>query len=222
MTANFTGHEPEISPLAPQTSVFAATPVWERRSRVRSLGARASKPQSGANVVTTPVASDPADPRISKARAAYATPLVTAALAVSLVAVVGVVGWQTLTSRDDVALVAPESTMSEVAGAPVTPAEPLELAANTLAPPPVAAPAQPVEPRAQRDTAPAPRVRPAAPVSTEEAAVDTSASLPDAPQPYTDLSPAPAAEPMPYTPPVLPAPSPSTVDLVPGDTAPPI
>ncbi|PZQ63198.1 MAG: hypothetical protein DI570_09815 [Phenylobacterium zucineum] len=175
-------------------------------------------------------------------------PAAIATGAVALVAV-GAAGWWATRDTGGVPEMTPGSTVSEAATAPIAPVPlpdaPVSQAVNA---PPAATPAptriasaEPV--RAER-RAPAVRTRPAAAApSADSAAVNTSATLPAGPQPYTALNPgsattpAPAAEPqtltippaqaapIPSTPPTAPEPAPTTTPdptpAAPDTTTPP-
>lgn len=165
-------------------------------------------------------------------------PAAIAAGAVALVAI-GTAGW--FVTRDNgVPEITPGSTTSEVAAAPLPPVElppspPAagERASNIL--PERAAPAAAPPSRMARAETRAPaRTRPAAAASAESSGTNASATLPEAPQPYTALNPdaapapvnpapavtAPAPEPITSPSPVI---APAPTDAPPVDTtAPPV
>lgn len=146
-------------------------------------------------------------------RARKANSAAPAAIAAALVAVgaLGAVGWYAVQPHDGVPELAPGTTESQVAVAPVTAPEavtataPTQVAANT-APPPAALPERAAP---ARSTAPSARVRPAraAPSAADASGVNASAvaaTLPDGPQPYSALNPGATPQPVTPTPPTAP------------------
>jgi hypothetical protein len=185
-----------------ENSMFVGTPVWERAGKKRR-GHSAPKVVSRPAVVTeaprtvraskTEPAPAPAMTRTTtaKRRSSSVAQSSAIALGVIIVAGVGAGAWYATQNRQTgVAQLTPG-----VATAPVGPANTTEVAANTAAPPPAVTP-QPATSASQRVT-PArtvsARTRPAAAASAEGSAVDTSATLPDGPMPYSKAAPDAAA-----------------------------
>lgn len=173
------------------------------------------------------------------------------AIAVGAVAAIALAaggGWYMTRDRGGVPQLAPGATGAQMATAPMPPPaasvpltpSPSETAAGAVTSLPAAATAQAQSARTttvrtERHMASAARARPAASsagaASATTGSVDTSATLPDAPQPYSSLNPgaapapvnpAPAtaapAQPMPTTPPVAPGPAPTTQDATSATT----
>ncbi|WP_293904688.1 hypothetical protein [Phenylobacterium sp.] len=129
-----------------------------------------------------------------------ASPAVIVA-ALGAVAVLGVGGWYAMSRHNDTTVLTPGTTTSEVAAAPITPADQpagVGTAANTLPQPRAAAALR------QMAAATPARVRPAHAASVATAGTNASATLPDGPQPYAVN---PAAPPAPVTPAAPPTPS---------------
>lgn len=197
------------------TPMFAAVPAWERNRKRGMFGGKARSAAPRATGVDTSPEPAPAAPldsadTIFAAAPAYATrpakkgragaPL---AIAAGIVAIGGLAaaGWYAAQPHDaGVAQLTPGTAST---AAPIAPVAPPEMAANlpaTPAPAPLAqpavAPAKAVTPPARTGArVAAVRTRPA-PVSrsAEQAGVNTAATLPAAPQPYSG-SGAPASAP---------------------------
>jgi len=238
---------PQNNPTTNQsdTPMFAGVPSWERNRKRGMFGgkARSAAPavetadEQPAMILDKP-ATDSVDPTNNDFAAApafasrpvkkrgSAAPI---AIAAGIIAIGGLAaaGWYaTQPHETGVAQLTPgtETTTSSTAVAPPPP----EMAANTA---PARAPDEAVEPTAP--VAPAKAVTPPARTSTklaaararpapvsrsaEEAGVNTSATLPAAPQPYSSTTTAPApADTTTVSPPVQAAPAP--VDAAPAPT----
>lgn len=220
---------PKVQP-APEPRSFAArddvllTPV--ERTSISDAGPAAAPARTTNSSMFAPV--DRSAGRTTRVRKSGGiAPAAIAASAVAVVAV-GAAGWWASRDAGGVPELTPGSTVTEVAAAPMAPAAiPNAPPVQAVNPPTVAEPApsrmasaQPV--RAER-RAPAVRSRPAAAATgADTVGVNTSATLPAGPQPYTTLNPdmasAPTAEPQTLTiPPVQAAPIPETPPTAPTE-----
>jgi len=237
------------------TPMFAPVPAWERSRKRRSFGGKARVAAPEVAIEPTPVrnaAYVEADDEAFAPTPTYASRTVKRsggvaplAIAAGIVAIGGLAaaGWYATQNRDTgMAQLTPGT---EVASTPV--AQPPELTASAAPTPgepasaaPAATPATPAKaavPPARVTTrvaaaAPA-RTRPAAASrSAEDAGVNTSATLPAAPQPYSgaatapsapaDIAPAPAAPVNPTPQAVKPAPADATPVTPPAAATPPV
>jgi hypothetical protein len=223
------------------TPMFAGVPSWERNRKRRSFGGGKTRtvavepvaPRNAADVpvsesafVTAPIQTT----RVVKKSGGSVAPL---AIAAGIIAIGGLAaaGWYASQPHDTgVAQLTPGTESA----APTTTA-PMPQVATNLAPmpgesatAPAAAPtpakAETPAPRAStRVAAAAPaRARPAASRSAEDAGVNTSATLPAAPQPYSGAAVAPSApaDVAPVSPPVEAAPQPVNPSTPPTEAAP--
>jgi hypothetical protein len=225
-----------------ETPMFAAVPAWERSRTRRSFGGGKSRtvaaepvaPRNAADVAAgdAAVAAAPAyTTRTVKKNSVGVAPL---AIAAGIVAIGGLAaaGWYA-TQPHETGMA--QLTPGTEAVAPPTTA-PTDLAANTAPLPAEPATATPPAPMPGKAATPAPRVttrvaaaaparaRPAAPRSAEDAGVNTSATLPAAPQPYTGTAVAPTApaDIAPPSPPVAAVPQPVNPATPPAEAAPQI
>jgi len=224
------------------TPMFAGVPSWERNRKRRSFGgkARSAAPVVADEPVVTRNAAyvEPKDEAIATAPV-YTTRTVKKsggvaplAIAAGIVAIGGLAaaGWyasqphetgmaQLTPGTESVA--PPADTLPQVAAntAPM-PGEP----ATAPAPAPMPAKAETPAPRVTTRVAAATpaRARPAASRSAEDAGVNTSATLPAAPQPYsgTAIAPSAPADVAPASPPVQAAPQPVNPTPPPTEAAP--
>ena len=221
------------------TPMFAGVPSWERNRKRRSFGGGKTRtvvaePVTPRNAADVPV-SDSAfataptySTRTVKKSGGGVAPL---AIAAGIVAIGGLAaaGWYASQPHDTgVAQLTPGTE----AAAPLAP-PPSEVAANTAAlpaepamatPPVTPAKAATPAPRATTRVAAATpaRARPAVSQSAEDAGVNTSATLPAAPQPYsgTAIAPSAPADVAPASPPVQAAPQPAEAAPPPTEAAP--
>jgi len=161
-----------------------------------------------------------------------------AAIAAGVVALgaLGAAGWYVSRDNDGIPEIAPGSpaATSEIAAASLPPVDlpPNPPVVDTAVNPPATAaaapPRQTIRAGAPVRTAQATRTRPAAAPSAADTAVNTSATLPAGPQPYSALNPG-ATPPAPVNPPVQAAPPPTeapaaipaTPPTLPSQTTPP-
>ena len=213
-----------------ETPMFAAVPAWERNSKRRGFGgkARSAPPVVATEPVAPRNAADvAADEATFAAAPTYTTRTVKksgggiapVAIAAGVIAIGGLAaaGWYASQPHETgVAQLTPGSQDAAPPPAPTdlaanTPPMPAEPAAATPAPTPAKA-ATPAPRATTRIAAAAPaRARPAASRSAEDAGVNTSATLPAAPQPYsgTAVAPSAPADVAPPAPPVAAAPQPA-------------
>lgn len=235
MTTNFTGRDAAISPTDAEGVMFAATPAWERRRKSSRFGGRTTpaEPRTfepgpsmatgaslppGATVTPSPLAvgnggglAAPISGAGAVRSGGSASPTAIA-LALGAVVVLGGAGWLALRSQEPVVEMTPASTSSEIAAAPVAPPpEPVVVAENTAPPATVR-----VAPPEARRTAPIARVRPAAIASADGAAVNASATIPDAPQPYSALNPGAPPQPVNPAAPVIAETAPTAPEAIPS------
>lgn len=217
MTTNFTGHEPAASDIDNGAPLFSATPVWDRKRKSTLFGTKKTAaprrisgtltpsqhraaPAADATITPSMLAADQhrvSAPSVNirpvKARSAGGASAMTMAAVIGAVGVLGATGWFITRDNDRIPELASEPTASVVAATPVQSEAPMIVAETTATPRLVTSP----RPR----TTPAPRARPA--VSAADTGVNVGATLPDAPQAYTTLNPAAAAQPVIASPPAL-------------------
>lgn len=227
--ADFGRDEPAVTG-ASDAPMFAATPIYARStSKRRGLGAKRPASASTASVgaATTTTAVPRATPRAAKRDDGVKK---AAMVAVPALALVLGGAWLMSQPRDSgVAELTPGAPVAQAPAAPAagTGAASTQMAAATPAPSPVArTEAARPEARIQAPTRVA-RARPApAPVSAasaDDVAVDTSATLPAGPQPYSALgqtaAPSPTAAPLVVPPPPVTS-APEAVNPVQPEAAP--
>ena len=222
------------------TPMFAGVPSWERNRKRRSLGGGKSRTVAAEPVAPRNAADIAAGDEAFAAAPTYTTRTVKKsgggvaplAIAAGIVAIGGLAaaGWYATQPHDTgmaqltpgtEAVAPPSATLPQVATntAPL-PGEPATAAPPAPMPAKAATPAPRVTTRVAA-AAPA-RARPAAPRSAEDAGVNTSATLPAAPQPYsgTAVAPSAPADVAPVSPPVEAAPQPVNPTPPPTEAAP--
>lgn len=240
-----------------ETPMFAPIPSWERNKKRRGFGGgkRAESVREPTIFDAAPDASLAASPDASfaapmadadetafAAAPAYATRTVKKsggmaplAIAAGIIAVGGLAaaGWYA-TQPQETGGMAQLTPGTESAAAPVAAPEMAAAAVTPEAPLTATqqAAAAPTRAPTRLAAAPAARTRPAqAPRSAEEAGVNTAATLPAAPQPYSgaavapqapaDVTPTPSAPPAWNIPPVSQSPAPAPVEAAPPSITPP-
>ena len=223
MTTDFTEREPASSPIDTEGSMFGSTPIWDRKRKPSRFGgnkvaaeprafAPAAEPMKHVARPTTPDmagatmtastrdAEDPdasapvTRPATTKARGAGGVTPVAIAAVVGAAALLGAAGWFVTRDNSGIPELAPDPNVRVVADAPMLPAEPMAVAANSAARLPAVAPAR-------RATAAA-RVRPAA-ASAGDTGFNASTTLPDGPRSYNSLNPSATPQSVVPTPPVI-------------------
>lgn len=221
------------------TPMFAGVPSWERNRKHRGFGggksrAAAAEPVASLNAADGPVSESafvtaPAYTKRAVRKSGGVAPL---AIVAGIVAIGGLAaaGWYASQPRETG--VAELTPGTESVAPPIV--APADLAANTAplaSEPATAAPPAPMSakaptPGARASTrvasaAPA-RVRPERSNSAEDAGVNTSATLPAAPQPYTGTAAAPSApaDIAPVSPPIEAAPQPAEAAPPPVEATP--
>lgn len=219
-----------------ETPMFAGVPSWERNRKRRSFGGKA-RPAVAEPVAPRNAADVAAGETAFAAAPAHATRPVKKSGVAPLAIAAGIIAVGGLAAAGWYASQPHETGMAQLtpgteAAAP--PAAPVDLAASaaplpgepvtSAAPTPMPAKAETPAPRAAtRVAAAAPaRARPAASRSAEDAGVNTSATLPAAPQPYsgTAVAPSAPADVAPPSPPVAAAPQPVNPVTPPTEAAP--
>jgi len=196
--------------------MFAATPVWDRKPKGRRFGNKAPRVTPPAGDTLSGVQAEPTVGRRLRSPPGGATPVaLTAGVALAALVVAG--GWYALQPREGVPTLAPgEPTRGAMEVAVNSPAIP-DIPAAAITPTPASAPdeaATQIAPPAPRpEAARVNRVRPApTATSAESLGTDASATLPEAPMPYSAMAPAPGA--------VNPLPAPVIASPSPLDTSP--